>query len=254
MRALRPADRLGQPVNPAVRARRAEAARSVISGAAPWKLLALVGDSTAPQGAAVNRVLARRGSSLTSTGASRPARRGAALLFGGTQRLNGATGLLGGSAQAAVFVAMRTVATSGVIYVYSDSSIYYDGRKALMAVPSAAHISAAHGESAVGNRNNVFAPVKTGMRVFAATFNRSRIGAAEFAIYDNGRFSAPDAAFTNDTTGAYLTSQKSTFGAYADDRNGLVASTRGFGLLAIAPGAKRMRLLSHLFAAACGVS
>lgn len=254
MRPLRAGHRLGQAVSAVTASHRAEASRGLLASSAEWSLLFLADDLRGSDGAAVDSAPARVGTAPTSAGASRPARDGRALVFGGTQQLDTAAGLIGGVTGATVIVAMATTAASGVIFCYSDNTLYYDGRKMLMAIPSAAHIAANNGESVLANRNNVFAPVGIGLRVFAATFDRAAVGAAEFAIYDNGAQVQPDAAFTNDTTGSYAASQAGTIGAYESGANGLDASLRAFGLTATTLTADQVRRLSMLLNAACGAA
>lgn len=232
--------------------RRREAARTAIAGSAAWSLLMLADDLAATPGSAVDTAPVRVGADLTAAGAARPAASGGAYAFAGTQRLATATGLLGGATGATVVYVGEATSTTGTVYAYGTP--YYDGRRAYLGISGTAYsIVAGNGESALGNRNNIFAPVGTGTRAVAATFDRTQAAASELMVYDSGELSAPTASVANDTTGTYQATQAGSIGAYSNGTVGVTMDLRAIGVIAATATAGEVRRLSRLLAAACGV-
>lgn len=252
MRPLRAGDRLGQPASARRFARRSEAALALLSGTADWSVLAFAADTAANAGAAVSTLNARRGTSPTAAGAMRPATLGNAIVFGGAQLMTGETGILGGATGATIVAVCEMTGTSGTLAAYGNP--YYADRRMYAGLSGTAlSVIAGNGETALANRNNIFAPIGAGMRAVATTHDRTQAAASELAVYDNGSLSTPTASVANDTTGTFQASQAFTIGAYSNGTASATMSLCAIGVLSSAASAQSVRRLSRLLLAACGV-
>ena len=248
MRPLAAATRTGSPAS--ARQRR-EGARSIVAGAAPWALLTMACDAAWAQGAAVDTWHARVGTSPTAAGAARPAVDGRDLLFGGAQRMSGASGLLGGVSGATAFAVVQATSTSGQIYAYGTGP-YYAGKRSTMGKTAALTVAVGNGESDVDDRTTSYHTIGSGMRTLAAWHDRSAASGSETQCYDDGNIAPLSSAFDNDTTGNFASGEALTIGAYSTGSSYVTGRYRAIGLVAAALPAGEVRRLSLLLESACG--